>query len=188
MSEFTDRILVSSQTSVGTIRPKADFAHYGFLVVDAWCAYGVQFGNLSKCRTDLVADSGPVLESFKELEQVDSPHITFEETRKPGEKGFPKAGQRVLKTWPVNSLWSEFLIAVGISDADCTSAAGQLDVFVEKLQWGKVESPLTYFIACVQLWYYGLPKEKVWLLPSMEGRTLVFPVSSTVKFSVLFCS
>jgi hypothetical protein len=67
----------------------------------------------------------------------------------------------VLKTWPANSLWSEFLIAVDISDADCTSAAGQLDVFVEKLQWGKVESPLTYFIACVQLWYYGLPKEKV---------------------------
>jgi hypothetical protein len=94
MSDFTDRILVSSQTSVGTIRPKAEFAHYGFLVVDAWCAYGVQFGNLSKCRTDLVADSGPVLESFKELEQVDSPQITFEETRKPGEKGFPKAGQR----------------------------------------------------------------------------------------------
>jgi hypothetical protein len=95
------------------------------------------------------------------MEQVDKPHITFEDTRKPGDKGFPKVGRRVLKTWPVNSLWTEFLIAADISDAECTGAAGQVDDFVEKLQRGKIESPMTSFMACVQLWYYGLPKYKV---------------------------
>jgi hypothetical protein len=164
MSQCTDRVLVSSQTSVGSFgngRPKAEFTHYGFLVVDAWCAYGVQLAILPTVRADLVNDSGPVLESFKELEQEGKPHITFADTRKAGEKGFPKAGQRVLNTWPLNPLWSEFLVALDISDADCTSAAGQVDVFVQKQKWGNVECPLPAFICCVQLWYYGLPVDEV---------------------------
>jgi hypothetical protein len=67
----------------------------------------------------------------------------------------------VLQTWPANSLWTSFLVALDISDAECTSAAGHVEVFGEKLQWGKVESPMPAFIACVKLWYYGLPIEKV---------------------------
>jgi hypothetical protein len=165
MSQFTERTLVSSQTSSGPSpsKARAEFTHYGFLVVDAWCAYGVHLDVLVKMRSKLVADSGPFLDSIKEAEQASNSCITYQDTRKLGETGFPRAGQRVLNTWPVNSFWSEFMIDLHISDAECSTAQDQVDLFVLQQGWGRVESPMPAFMSCLQLWYYGYPVEKVCL-------------------------
>jgi hypothetical protein len=166
MSQFSQRTLLSSQTSatLSPNRAKVDFAHYGFLVVDAWCAYGVHVDVLVKMRTRLVSDSGPFLESIKEYNSKDKKHLTYEDTMTASEKGFPRAGQRVLTTWPPNSLWTEFLLALGINDEGCTTAQEQVDCFVEKQGWKESDTALHGFMSCVQLWYYDFPPEKVCIL------------------------
>jgi hypothetical protein len=113
---MSQRTLVSSQTSSGPSpsRAKSDFAHYGFLVVDAWCAYGVHLDVLVQMRSDLVSDTGPFLDSVKEAERANNDEMMFMDTRKAGEKGIPRAGERVLNTWSMNSLWSECMIDMAI--------------------------------------------------------------------------
>jgi hypothetical protein len=46
-----------------------------------------------------------------------------------GRRHFP--GQRVLRTWLVNSVWGELWINLGTSDSEYTSAQPQLDEFLQ---------------------------------------------------------
>lgn len=164
MSQPTERTLVmSSQTSSGPSprREKVDFPHYGFLLVDSWCAYGVPAECLVSMRDSLATDSGPFLDSIKDVEKEQNPELTYEDSRKAGEKGFPRGGQRVLEKWPVNSLWSEFLVDMGIRDADAQTAKEQVEAFVAAKGWQGQDSTMHAFMCSLQLWYYGYPTDKV---------------------------
>jgi hypothetical protein len=83
---------------------------------------------------------------------------------KPGvEKGgFPRMHMRDLTTWPVNGLWREFMISMGISDEEATCAAEQVTLFVRGMGWvGTSYKDEQGFWASLQLWYYGMPVDRV---------------------------
>jgi hypothetical protein len=158
--------LMSSQTSASAqeFKPKAVFSHYGFLLVDSWCAYGVHVDVLPSLRDSLSRDGAIFLDSIVQTEQASNASLTYEKNMKPGEKGLPRAGQRVLKTWPVNSLWTEFLIDLEINDSDASNAEEQFNAFLSAKGWKGQEKSLLGFMSCLQLWYYGMSKDKVWSL------------------------
>jgi hypothetical protein len=153
--------LQSSQTSGSPYKKRAAFSHYGFLLVDSWCAYGVHLAVLPSLRQSLVQDSGTFIDSVIEAEQSSNAALTYDHKMKAGEKGFPRAGQRVLKTWPINSLWREFLFDLDIDDCDASNAEDQLNVFLSSKGWKGQESSLVAFMSSLQLWYYGMPSDKV---------------------------
>lgn len=156
-------MLQSSQTSGsgGSFRQRASFTHYGFLVVDSWCAYGVHIDVLTSMRASLSVDAGPFIDSIVQSEQAENVALTYEHTKKAGETGFPRAGQRVLKTWPVNSLWSECLLDLGLNDSAAVTAEDQVHVLLDAKGWRGQDSCLPAFMSIVQLWYYGMLTEKV---------------------------
>lgn len=143
---------------------KTKYVHYGFLTVEAWCAYGVPFHGITSLRGDLTgSESVMFLDSVRESEMSSNGQLTGAIVE--GEKfiGFPKCHQRQLSTWPVNSLWSECLMDLGIRDVDASNAAEQLSAFQRDMvgAWQGHTKPQKAFMAIVQLWYYHMPVDKV---------------------------
>jgi hypothetical protein len=97
-----------------------------------------------------------VIQSLKET----NPKLTG--ALKPGveKSGFARMHQRDLTTWPVNSLWTEFLIDMGIDDSDATCAAEQVAAFLQAMRWAGAKDEQGFW-GCIQLWYFGMPVEKV---------------------------
>jgi hypothetical protein len=159
------QLLQSSQTSEspGKAYKKAEHRHYGFLPVEAWCAYGVPFTLLETFRDNLQDDGTAFLDSIVVQEQSTNAKLTYESTRKKGERGYPKASERILRTWPLNSLWSGLLLALDIDESTALTAQDQLNAFVSAKGWGEEESisSLTAFMGSLQMWYYGMPAAKV---------------------------
>jgi hypothetical protein len=137
--------------------------HFGMLLVEAWCAYGVAFDVITSMHADLTgSDSVAFLESLLDAEKSANQKLTGKLKEGYVVKGYPPAKQRVLSTWPVNSMWTEFLIDMGINDEGAECAADQLSVFVRAIEWvGCGDKELPGFMAMLQLWYYGMPVEKV---------------------------
>jgi hypothetical protein len=133
------------------------------LLVEAWCAYGVAFDVITSMHDDLTgSDSVAFLESLLHVEKSTNQKLTANLKEGYVVKGHPPAKQRVLSTWPVNSMWTEFLIEMGINDESAECAADQLSIFVRAVGWvGCGVKELPGFMAMLQLWYYGMPVEKV---------------------------
>jgi hypothetical protein len=142
------------------------FVHFGFLLVEAWCAYGVPFNCVASKRDRLAGDDAvPFLESvmadIRKCEQ--NPSLVGDVVPNSGVKGFPNCKQRILSSWPVNDMWCEFLKRMDIIDTTATNAAEQLPCFYKAMSWPTPKDGLQQagFMACLQLWYYGMPVEKV---------------------------
>jgi hypothetical protein len=143
-------LLQSSQTSAspGKAYQKAEHRHYGFLPVEAWCAYGVPFTLLETFRDNLQDDGAAFLDSIVVQEQATIANLTNETTRKKGEKGYPRASERILRTWPLYSLWSGLLLALDIDESTAVTAQDQVNAFVSSKGWNEEDShsSLTAFI------------------------------------------
>jgi hypothetical protein len=96
------------------------FVHFGFLLVEAWCAFGIsvlvekkkkkkQIGDHACCKPDkrdkLAGDDAvPFLESVvADLhKRKQNSNLVGDVVTGSNVKGFPNFRQRVLTTWPVN--------------------------------------------------------------------------------------
>jgi hypothetical protein len=80
-----------------------------------------------------------------------------------GVKGPPICRQRKLSSWPVNDMWCEFLNRMDIHDSTGMNAAEQLECFYTAMSWPTTKDGLQQagFMACLQLWNYGMPVEKM---------------------------
>jgi hypothetical protein len=145
---------------------KKVFVHFGFLLVEAWCAFGIPFNCIADKRDQLAGDDAmPYLESVmadvRKREQ--NPKLVGDVAADSNVKGFPNCRQRVLTTWPKNDMWGEFLFKMSIRDAEAKNASEQLDCFYKAMMWPtpKGGQQQAGFMACLQLWYYGMPVDKV---------------------------
>jgi hypothetical protein len=153
----------TSDTTERDKKVKATHVHYAFLVVDAWCAYGVPLGAVQQLRDRLNGGgSTTFLDSVLAKQRQSQPELTGDVHPKVKVVVWPAAAARVLEKWPVNSLWSEFLIDLKVDDSEARNAQQQVDAFVRFLKWPQRQDLLKGFMSCVQLWYYGMPVEKVW--------------------------
>jgi hypothetical protein len=118
---------------------------------------------------------------------------------------YPKPSQRVLRTWPLNCLWIEFFLALGVDDSEATCAEEQLFAFRKCMKWNESSQLLAGFMAALQLWYFGVPVEQVWdssrflsmittllivytdcFRSCLQLRTFEAPSYATATLSVLF--
>jgi hypothetical protein len=144
MSDFSPINLSLSQKSTATASPgkreKVSFTHYGFLSVEGWCAYGLPPSMLPAERPRLVGSGAlPYLESVLMNEKKSNAQLTGETKLSPaGERHsvYPKASQRVLRTWPPNGLWVDFLFDLD-ADVECaaTRAEEQVTLFRKSMNW-----------------------------------------------------
>jgi hypothetical protein len=152
-----------SQASPSKQYVKKLFVHFGFLVVEAWCAYGTQFSVVPTFRDRLAGDdSTAFLESILANERKKNSALTGGVVAGSDVKGFPSCRDRDLQTWPVNSMWTEFLLEIAVDDIDATCAADQLTVFYRAMKWSQGDVlQRAGFMACLQMWYFGMPVEQV---------------------------
>jgi hypothetical protein len=122
-------------------------------------------------RDDLVktGESVAFLESVLEQEQKGNGMLTARVVEGETVKGYPTCKQRVLETWPVNSLWTEFLMEMSIDDSEATTAAQQLRTFYASRGWEEGTRSKAAFMALLQLWYYGMPAKKVCNQVAFDG-------------------
>jgi hypothetical protein len=141
-------------------KPKCSFTHYGFLLVEFWCAYGITFRFMQNYRESLFGpDSKAFLVSCLPERKDGSKWTTAVKEEHNG--GNPKPRERRLSTWPCNTMWRMLLKAIDLDDSSCESAQQQFDVFTAAKKWESTESNLVSFMCLVQLWYYGVPPETV---------------------------
>jgi hypothetical protein len=153
-----------SKSPIKQMYAKKQFIHFGFLVVEAWCAYGMQFDCVSSMRDRAAGDeSMTFLESIMARERLVNPALVGDIVPGSDVTGFPRCRQRVLTTWPVNSLWTECFIELGIDDSSASNASEQMAIFFSGMNWGNHDNSTHVggFLACLQCWYYGMPVQKV---------------------------
>jgi hypothetical protein len=166
MSDFSPVNLSQKSTASGSeMREKAQFTHYGFLTVEAWCAYGLPPSIVQANRPMLVGPGAlPYLESVLAEERKSNSKLTGATQLKNASDSivvYPKPSQRVLRTWPLNCLWIEFFIALDVDDSEATCAEEQLFAFRKSMKWNESAQLLAGFMAALQLWYFGVPVEQV---------------------------
>jgi hypothetical protein len=154
--------VTASEKSESDQKAKTTHIHYAFLLVDAWCAYGVPFGCVQQLRGRLQGPgSSSFLDSVLAKQRESHQALTGDVHDKVKVVMWPPAVARVLEKWPVNSLWSEFLIELCVDDGEARNAQDQLAAFTKYVKWPHGKDNLKGFMACLQLWYYGMPVEKV---------------------------
>jgi hypothetical protein len=164
MSDFTPVNLSQKSTASGSeMREKVQFTHYGFLAVEAWCAYGLP-PSIVQANRPMLLGALPYLECVLAEERKTSAKLTGATQLKNATDSivvYPKPSQRVLRTWPLNCLWIEFFLALDEDDSEATCAEEQLFAFRKSMKWNEAAQLLAGFMAALQLWYFGVPVEQV---------------------------
>lgn len=117
MSSMSDFVNLSQASNASGQSPqkrsKAEHAHYGFMVVEWWCASGLPYGAVVKMRPQLAGDGGAILlEDLLKRKQTENPEKLKCLHAGKGER--PRMSERDLSTFPENSLVTEFAIELEV--------------------------------------------------------------------------